>query len=404
MAIIRRVMRGIGDRLRQSPLCNQEAYRELRRETAHRDVVIRENRFHNREAVEWIKRAQDATADGGVSRAYSAAWHPFFRARGWQQSYPETTGYLIPTMLDCSTYLGDAELRRRALAMADWEIAVQMPTGAVMGGVLNDDPSPAVFNTGQVILGWVAAYRETSETKYLDAARRAGDFLLGVQHSDGSWHKGNSSFANALWTTYNSRVGWALVVLGECCEDSRYLESGERNVRFSLRQQNPNGWFRDNCLTDNAAPLLHTISYAIEGIWGAGEVLQNRDYLRESSRSAEALLETLRDDGSAPGRLDAEWRGTVAWSCLTGDAQLAGIWLRLHARDKDRRYLDGARRLLTFLKATQNCVSPNPGLRGGIKGSAPFDGDYGRFEVLNWATKFYVDALLLDEQAGNPAI
>jgi len=35
-----------------------------------------------------------------------------------------------------------------------------------------------------------------------------------------------------------------------------------------------------------------------------------------------------------------------------------------------------------------------------VKGSHPFDGEYGRYEVLNWATKFFVDALLLDETKG----
>jgi len=43
-------------------------------------------------------------------------------------------------------------------------------------------------------------------------------------------------------------------------------------------------------------------------------------------------------------------------------------------------------------------VAKNPGLRGGVKGSFPFDGAYGRYEILNWATTFYVDAMLLDEQ------
>ncbi len=401
--MIQRVIHGIGDRLKASSIYNQEAYRELRRENERRDVLVRDNRFHIQEAVEWIKRAQDATPDRGVSRGYSAAWHPYFRARGWQQSYPETTGYIIPTLLDCSRYLSDTGLRTRALAMADWEIEVQMPSGAVMGGVLNDRPSPAVFNTGQVILGWVAAYEETKDEKYLDAAKRAGDYLLKVQNPDGSWIKGNSEFANATSTTYNSRVGWALALLGQCCRDSRYRDGGEKNVRFSLSQQNENGWFRNNCLTDATAPLLHTISYAIEGIWGGGEVLQNSEYLKRATVSAEKLLGALRKDGSVSGRLDSHWQGTVTWSCLTGDAQLAGIWLRLYARERDRRYLDGARRLLSFLKASQNCVTQNIGLRGGIKGSFPFDGEYGRFEVLNWATKFFVDALLLDEQVGGLA-
>ncbi len=44
---------------------------------------------------------------------------------------------------------------------------------------------------------------------------------------------------------------------------------------------------------------------------------------------------------------------------------------------------------------TQNRTSTDLGLRGGIKGSSPFDGAYGRYELLNWAAKFFIDALLL---------
>jgi hypothetical protein len=44
---------------------------------------------------------------------------------------------------------------------------------------------------------------------------------------------------------------------------------------------------------------------------------------------------------------------------------------------------------------SQNRTARDPGLAGGIKGASPFDGDYGKFELLNWATKFFVDAMLL---------
>jgi hypothetical protein len=52
---------------------------------------------------------------------------------------------------------------------------------------------------------------------------------------------------------------------------------------------------------------------------------------------------------------------------------------------------------LGLLRSTPNRHSPDSGLRGGIKGSYPFDGDYGRFEILSWATKFFLDALMLEE-------
>src|SRR5688500_2209998 len=48
-------------------------------------------------AADWLSAAPDfsATHDGGVSRHYSLI-------NGWGASYPETTGYIVPTMLDLS--------------------------------------------------------------------------------------------------------------------------------------------------------------------------------------------------------------------------------------------------------------------------------------------------------------
>jgi len=49
-----------------------------------------------------------------------------------------------------------------------------------------------------------------------------------------------------------------------------------------------------------------------------------------------------------------------------------------------------------FLMSTQNLTATNPGVHGGIKGSHPIWAEYAPFEYLNWATKFFADALLLD--------
>jgi hypothetical protein len=394
----RKAVGRVQDAFRTSPMNNRVAYRELARERGHQAAVVRDNKFHLKEAVEWLKRAQDVTPDKGVSRGYSVAWNLYMGGKGWQPSYPETTGYIIPTMFECASYFNEPDLRRRAIEMADWEIEVQMANGAVMGGTVNSSHTPAVFNTGQVMLGWLRTYNETKERKYLDACRRAADFLVTVQNPDGGWRKGNSQFARATTTTYNARVGWALILAGQSLHEQKYIEAGERNIRFSIAQQTSNGWFQDNCLSDPSAPLLHTICYAIEGILGAAEALHNDEYFLKAKLAADALLKCVRGDGSVAGRLESSWSPKVDWSCLTGDAQLAGLWLHLFAKTKHPVYQNAARRVLTFLKATQNCSSPEPGLRGGIKGAYPFDGDYGRFEILNWATKFFVDALLLDEQ------
>jgi hypothetical protein len=46
--------------------------------------------------------------------------------------------------------------------------------------------------------------------------------------------------------------------------------------------------------------------------------------------------------------------------------------------------------------ARHDIRNPDPRLRGGLAGSWPVWGAYGRLQILNWATKFLVDALTLE--------
>ena len=113
---------------------------------------------HVAEALAWLKRAQDVTADRGISAYYTALYNPLRpRTHGWAPSYPETTGYIIGPFFDYYHQTADPELFDRALEMADWECQIQLSTGAVQADVVGAEPQPAIFNTGQVLLGLAQA-------------------------------------------------------------------------------------------------------------------------------------------------------------------------------------------------------------------------------------------------------
>src|SRR5205823_2720030 len=82
---------------------------------------------HIQAAIQWLKRAQDAGPDRGVS--YGAVFGSDF-----QQSYPETTGYICRTFVDLWDRYRDQDLLVRALDMGNWETEIQLADGAVMGG------------------------------------------------------------------------------------------------------------------------------------------------------------------------------------------------------------------------------------------------------------------------------
>jgi hypothetical protein len=347
-------------------------------------------------AMQWLCRAQDATADGGVARSYCVAWSPGFRTVGWLPAYPETTGYIIPTMFDYAARTGKVDFRRRAVAMADWEVRVQMANGAVQGGIIGMAPTPAVFNTGQVIFGWLRAAQETGEERYVRAAERAGRFLVEHQDGDGVWRRGISRYAKPGRQTYNTRTAWSLLELARVTGDRTFRDAGIRNIDSALTRQLSNGWFGENCLDNDDAPLTHTIAYATRGVLEAGLLLNDERYIAAAQRTAAALLRRQRPDGSLAGRYDRHWRPVVRWSCLTGNAQVAGIWLRVAKHLQDTAYLLAAQRAIGFLASVQDLRARDGGVRGGIAGAYPIFGDYGRFEYLNWAAKFFADAVMME--------
>lgn len=393
----KRILRSLRNRLESSEFRNHAAVREALIDRAGGHPVSVDPDDHWLAALEWLVRAQDATPDAGVARGYSVAWNPYRQSRGWQTSYPETTGYIIPTFFDAASRLRHPDLSQRAIRMADWEIEVQLSSGAVRGGTMGeqDPPSPAVFNTGQVILGWLRAYRETNDTAYLEAARRGGDFLVDCQDESGAFRKGHSQFARGDATTYCTRVAWSLCQLGTVLDERRYIDAGRRNIEFGLSMQEPNGWFRANCLDDAERPLLHTIAYAARGILEVGLLFSEERYIDAARKTLRSIASQEREGGFLSGRFARDWSGQADWSCLTGDAQTAIIAAKLAELDGDPNFAEFASRLCRFIMRSQNRSAEDPGLTGGIKGSFPFDGHYGRYELLNWPTKFFVDAMML---------
>jgi hypothetical protein len=344
---------------------------------------------HLEGAYQWIRTAHDSGGDGGVPGVYHLI-------RGWSASYPETTGYLIPTLLAYAKRMREPDAVSRATRMADWEIAVQLPSGAVRSGYLSEKPAPAVFNTGQVLFGWVAAYQETRNEAYVAAARRAAAWLLACQDADGAWRTNLSALTDTRVQTYNVRTAWGLALAGRAFDEPTWIAAARKNGDWALAQQTADGWFENCTFYENTAPLLHTIAYALEGLVGIGTVLGEERFVHAAWRGAEPLARRVAAHETLAGCYGRGWRADASWACLTGDAQTAIVFLRLaRAFAECEPYAGLARTLLKGIAARQDLSSPHPETRGAVAGSAPIWGGYCRLAYPNWAAKFYMDALLL---------
>jgi hypothetical protein len=348
--------------------------------------VALERNLHS--AYQWLCTAQDATANGGVAGFYNLL-------KGWGASYPETTGYIIPTFLHYGQAFNNPDAHRRAIRMADWELEVQLPSGAVRSGTLDVKIAPAVFNTGQVLFGWTSAYAATGNEQYARAATRASEWLIANQDPDGAWRRNLSALTTSSVQTYNVRAAWGLAVAGKEFNEPRWSEAARKNAEWTLAQQNENGWFGYNAFSDREVPLLHTIGYVLEGLLGIGELQHNCKYIRAVINGIEPLVRIYTAGDGLKGRYDERWEHTVSWRCLTGEAQVGLTLLRLRRLTGKQRYAQVAHSILMDVAKHQDLDSPYPESNGSVTGSQPLWGSYGPFNYLNWATKFFVDALLL---------
>lgn len=337
----------------------------------------------------WLARAQDCStsADGGVARHYSLL-------TGWSPSYPETTGYIVPTMLAYAKWRGDPAARQRARRMLDWLASIQFPDGGFQGGVIGAKPAvPVTFNTGQILLGLASGVREFEQ--YREVMGKAADWLVRTQDADGCWRKHPTPRAKPGEKTYETHVAWGLLEAARVEPARSYAEAALANVRWALRWQRPNGWFDRCCLDDPARPLTHTLGYALRGVVEAYRFTNDAIFLHAARRTADGLRTAIRSDGFLPGRLDAHWRGAVGWACLTGSVQIAHCWLLLYQETGDKRYRDAAYAANRYVRRSMD-IEGRPETRGAIKGSFPVHGGYGTYQYLNWACKFAIDSNLLE--------
>jgi hypothetical protein len=356
-------------------------------------TAVSDNSIHLRAAMDWLCRAQDVTADGGVAARYRLSI-------GWSASYPETTGYIIPTFFDYADLTHDETFRRRALRMADWLLSVQFKSGAFPAHDTSAEREPRVFNTGQVMRGLWRTYQETGNEIYLEACRRAGDWLVAVQDADGAWRKWEY---HQRAHTYHTEVAWPLLRLFAVTSCARYREAAMKNLDWALSCQQPNGWFAQCGFKDDAAPYLHTIAYTINGLLESGALLQPESphqnvYVQAALLTSEALLHRYEIRRFMAGQFDRHWKGTVHYNCLTGNVQTTINWLRLYEFTQDARFLNGALKLNDFVKSTQDLQSGHPGILGGIKGSHPIWGRYIHYSYPNWAAKYFADAMIIEDR------
>lgn len=262
-------------------------------------------------------------------------------------TYPEVTGYYIPTLLKYGE-------QKRARAYADFLLTIQNEDGSW------NEPSGKIkytFDTAQILKG---LYEFSDEDKYRKALVRGCDWLLTMQREDGSIATPDYSW----WgLPYGKRVPeyihlYCLEPLYKVAEKfgmEKYRIAADRAKAFYLAQPD---------LTDFMT-LSHFNAYIIEALIDIGESERARKAMDEIAK-----FQTV--EGAVPAY------SHVKFVCSTGLFQYAICWYKLG--DKDR-----GDKAFRYALNMQNKT-------GGWYGSYGKDANYFPDGEIAWAVKYFLDA------------
>ena len=342
-------------------------------------------------ALAWLRRSIEATGGQGSSHS----WSPLF---GWAKAYPETTGYLIETLLDYTTIKKDESLRKLAFQCANWLVSIQLPDGA-FPGLLAGNKIPSVFNTAQILFG-LAKVAATPPHPFVpapppdtikEALSRALTWLTSVLEPDYSWRK--YAYVADFTPSYYTRAVWGVLKANEVLQQPDIQEAMRNALHFYAERFLPNGAVRDWGFWPEKPAFTHTIAYTLEGFLESAILLDEKEILVKEILAGEQFLAVRQKAGGrTAGRYDEHWRGDYSFLCVTGNCQLSIFYHRLWEITGEEKFREAARSFLAEIIGFQKLGS-NTNTHDALPGSAPMWGPYLRFRYPNWGVKFFLDAM-----------
>ena len=316
---------------------------------------------------------------------------------GWSRPYPETTGYLIPTLLRLEGRVPGREFRKEAVGLGEWLLSIQMDSGAWQGGLYpaRGEAKPSIFNTGQILAGMAALYDATGEARWLEGAGRGADWLAAGVNQKGHWSR--QDYRCAVTPSYYNHVAWPMLEVWRQTQNGALRGAAERVLRFVLWRRKKDGSFDGWAFSESLPAFTHTIAYTLRGLQESARLLDNWETYGTPAIQALELLARRAElaSGALAGAYAEGWEAVKGYSCLTGNAQIALCLLVWEEREKDLRIVNAAAKLVDFVCAKQKLGALSAGVRGAVAGSAPLWGGYMRMRYPNWAAKYHCDALMM---------
>ena len=338
------------------------------------------------EHYSFLKRSVAVNKGKGSSAYYSKIRHPL---RFWSKAYPETTGYLIPSLMriqeqeDIDTSV-EVEQCMRWLAED-----VQFKDGG-FPSLYAGNTRPSLFNSAQIALGF-HAYGSRNSSYKVQELKLVN--WLSKQLEEG---KKEIHYRGDFIPSYYTRVVWPCLLMSQKHEHVVLQHLAEKLLKTLLLRIDKDFFPLKSGFQGDKA-FTHTLAYTVRGLMESAILLDDSDLLQLCRNQIDAQISSLKKHQLRfAGSYMPSWEGDFSFRCLTGEWQWVIIFLKASQLFKEQKYFSLAEELIHRLDST-HFLYP----KGAVLGSKPLWGAYMPWKAPNWAAKFALDALLLYKKLDN---
>lgn len=277
-----------------------------------------------------------------------------------RKSYPEVTGYYIPTLLRWG-------FRGLALQYAKWLCQIQAESGAWYDTIGTD---PYVFDTAQVLKGLLAIRELYPEADV--HIRKGCDWLVSNIDEDGrlvtstkkAW--GEEGICSELIHLYCLSP---LIEAAGVYQVPAYREAAQKTADYYITNH------KEDILNFNI--LSHFYAYIMEALCDIGETELAR-------QGMEKMADIQADNGMIPAYRN------VNWVCSTGMFQLAITWYKLGDMEHGDKAFSYAAHLQNESGGWFGSYATVENPKAANQEEFP---DYFREGEISWAVKYFLDAV-----------
>lgn len=277
--------------------------------------------------------------------------------------YPEVTGYVIKYYCD---YVD--EIPANIVNAAEKLVSIQ---DKKTGGFTSFDNNNILFtfDTSQILIGLSALYMRTNKIKYMNAAIKAGDFLLMMQMDNGAIaptydresseiiiDKNLYSIWNGPWSGLMCKLTEGFQMLHQITNDQKYIEAKRKTADFYINM--------------DYIECTHPLGYWLEGLFEGEKYEKVDDILKRK------VIPRIQDNGYIPYRED------LPYAYVSGIVQL-GIMLY------KRGFIEEAIKIRDFIRKVQSNNQT-----GGLFQYCDKNGfldDHVHTEINSWGTKYFCE-------------